>query len=72
MSWRLSQNSRAEDWHVELSRCLRGLEAAEGSGLDQSQVAEETTTCWLCLHAQNNPASGHAIVEVLFNVHLDT
>lgn len=51
---------------------FRGLQAAQRSGLDQSQVAEETTTCWLCLHAQSNPASGHAIVEVLFYVHLDT
>ena len=49
-----------------------GLEAAERSGLDQSQVAEEMTTCWLCLHVQSNPAFGHTIVEVLFNVHFDT
>lgn len=66
MSQRLSQNSRAEDRHVEPSCAYGFLEAAERSGLDQSQVAEETTTCLLCLHAQSNPAAGYAIVDVLF------
>lgn len=28
------------------------------SGLDQDQVSEDTTTVWLCLHVESNPASG--------------
>lgn len=43
-SKRLSRNSGAEGRHVEASRCLRVfLKAAKSSGLDQRQVAEETT-----------------------------
>lgn len=72
MSWRLSQNSRAEDRHVELSQCSGCLEAAEKSGVDQSQVVEEMTTCRLCLHAWSNPTFGRVIVEVVFNMHFDT
>lgn len=72
MSRRLSQNSRAEDRRVELSHCLRGLEAAERSGLDQRQVAEETTTCWLCLHVQSSRVFGHTVTEIVFNVDYDT
>lgn len=71
MSQRLPQNSRAKDRHVELSHCLRGLEAAERSGLDQSQVAEETTTCWLCLHVQSSRVFGHTVTEIVFNLDYD-
>lgn len=72
MSWRLSQNSRAEDRHVELSQCSRCMEAAEKSGVDQSQVVEEMTTCRLCLHVWSNPTFGRVVVEVVFNMHFDT
>lgn len=45
------------------------FEAARRSGLDQNQVSEDTTTVWLCLHVESNPASGWAIVDIFFYVH---
>lgn len=48
------------------------FEAARRSGLDQNQVPEDTTTVWLCLHVESNPASGWAIVDNLFYVRHDT
>lgn len=40
--------------------------------LDQNQVSEGTTTVWLCLHVESNPAPGWAVVDILFYVRRDT
>lgn len=48
------------------------FEAAKRFGLDQNQVFKDTTTVWLCLHVESNPASGWAIVDNLFYVRRDT
>lgn len=65
-----------EQWGRSACSTLQGFffffEAARRSGLDQNQVSEGTTTVWLCLHVESNPAPGWAVVDILFYVRRDT